>query len=171
MLLHARRASVPEETNKDLACTAYLSRTCEIIGQVAPTQARAGEDATNGVKIDRESQPAQPCRHGLDPLSSTGAERCHAFEKSRVVFTNKMPEDVIFTSVVLARKLNSGDELDTPPSRLGPRHRECGDGVMVGNCQGSQANPCRGDDHFAWGASAVGMRRVYMQVGTITRIS
>ena len=73
-LVHARRATVPEETSEGLARTAHLSSPCKVIGKVAPTQAGAGEDATNCVKIDRKPQAVQPCGHGLDPLGSASAK-------------------------------------------------------------------------------------------------
>jgi hypothetical protein len=169
--IHAGGTSIAEETKENLARTADLSSACQIIGQVAPTQAGAGEDATDVAEIDRQPETAQPCDHGLNPLGSASAERCHAVEKSRVVIANEMSEHVKFTSAVLARKLNASDKLDTPPRGLGTRHGECGDRVMVGNCQGSQAYSSRCDDHFAWGASAVGVRCVYMEIGTVTRVS
>jgi hypothetical protein len=42
---------------------------------------------------------------------------------------------------------------------------------MVGNRDGSQANPSRGDDHFTWGTRSVRVRCVYMEIGTVTRVS
>jgi hypothetical protein len=123
--IHASGTSIAEETKENLARAADLSSACQIIGQVAPTQAGAGEDATDVAEIDRQPETAQPCDHGLNPLGSAGAERCHAVEKGPVVIANEMPEDVKLTSTVLARELNTSDKLDTPPRGLGARHREC----------------------------------------------
>ena len=39
---------------------------------------------------------------------------------------------------------------------------------MVGDCQCRQADPCRGDNHLTRRANPVGMRRVHVQISTVT---
>ncbi len=50
--IHAGGATIPEVTCEHLARTGHLARPCQVIGQMAPTQAGAGKDAPNRVQID-----------------------------------------------------------------------------------------------------------------------
>ena len=77
-LVDAGGASVPQETCKDLAVTGHLAGSCQVIGQMAPAQGRAGENLPNRIR-DRSSRPSVPqtLDHRLDSLCSTVSKRCH----------------------------------------------------------------------------------------------
>jgi hypothetical protein len=50
--VHTGQAPIPEVPGEDLTCAGHLARSCQVIGQMAPTQGCAWEVTPDCVQID-----------------------------------------------------------------------------------------------------------------------
>ena len=102
------------------------------------------------------------------PLNRTArpkAEPGGRLDERQVVVPHEVPEQVDFPAVLLGRDLDPADQLDPQAGRLRPASGKAGEGVVVGDRQGRQADRGGGPDDLARRERAVRMGRVDVQVG------
>ncbi len=112
-------AQVPEER---LAPASYLTGAGQKLRDVSPAQNRSRKRPLESSFINGKPQFHESRDHLAHPVGSAVAQKLHGLDQSRIVISDKVPQDVKLTTFVFARQLDAVDQLDAPPGSLRTRN-------------------------------------------------